>query len=63
MLSLDVQLRRAALNYGKWQKKAKESQTMKDRIRFVHAETKLGMAAQAVFEKEQKREARGRNKG
>jgi hypothetical protein len=53
--SLETALFRAAVNYGKTQKKAVESKTMKDRIQFVRAEVRLGHAAQAIFEREERR--------
>lgn len=52
MLDPNKKLHRAALNFGRWRETAHRTQTLKDRIQFVHAETRLGMAAQAVFEKE-----------
>jgi hypothetical protein len=55
MRSLETKLYEAALDYGKWQKKARESKNMKDRVQFVHSETRLGMAAQAIFEREERR--------
>jgi len=64
MSALENKLFKAAVNYGKWQKKARESKTLKDRIQFVHSETRLGTAAQAIFEREERRrDARRGNKG
>lgn len=63
MDSADKRLFLAAIHFGKCQKKARESQVMADRIKFVHAENRLGRAAQAIFEREQRRDARRRSKG
>ena len=65
MLAPEEKLKRAAMSFGAWQKRASQTKTMQDRIKFVHAETALGMAAQAFFknfEKEQRREKRRGNK-
>ena len=65
MLNPEEKLKRAAISFGAWRKRANKSKTMPDRVKFVHAETALGMAAQAFFEnfeKEQKREKRRGNK-
>lgn len=66
MPSPEEQLKKAALSFGAWRERANKSQTMPDRINFVHAEHALGLAAQKFFEttvKEKKRDARRRNKG
>jgi hypothetical protein len=61
---LEEKVLRAALNYGKWRERANRTRDMKDRIKFVNSETRLGMAAQALFEAEegQRREPKRRGK-
>ena len=54
MLSPKENLVRAALNFGKWREKAHRTKTLKDRIQFVHSENRLGMAAQALYEDQER---------
>jgi len=66
MLSPEERLKRAAISFGAWRDRANKSGKMPDRIKFVHAENALGLAAQKFFEntvKEQKRDPRRRSKG
>lgn len=64
MRKLEEKVLRAALSYGEWRERANRTKNMKDRIKFVHAETRLGMAAQALFEatEGQRRESKRRGK-
>jgi len=65
MLTPEDRLKRAAMSFGAWRERAHGTKTMSDRIKFVRAENMLGRAAQEFFEtmqKEQRRDARRRNK-
>lgn len=44
----------AARRYGRWRERANRTKTTKDRIKFVRFETELGMAAQALYESEER---------
>ena len=54
MRSPQQRVLQAARNYGKWRERANRTKTMKDRIQFVHSESRLGMAAQALYEDEER---------
>jgi hypothetical protein len=63
MLSPETKLRRDAISFGAWRKRAHKTETLSDRIKFVHAETALGMAAQKFFEANEKELRREKRRG
>jgi len=63
MLAPEENLKRAAMSFGAWRKRANQTKTMEDRIKFVRAETALGAAAQAFFENIEKEQRREKGRG
>jgi len=62
MLSPEQKLIRAAMSFGAWQERANATKTTADRIQFVHAETALLSAAQALHKAVQKERPRGKTR-
>lgn len=64
-MTTEQKLYRLAIRFGRAQEIANKTKDMKDRIRFVHAENALGLAALALYQEHKKelhREARRRRK-